>query len=240
MSSSTSCIARKRKLDNKQAKEFSPVSKTSKTTIDINKMKNKTKNDIIKCYEELSDKFDILQAEYDLLVNAKKECDDTLTMLKEELKLKENQCLVQDTSCKECGYPCNSITDLGEHMYEFHIGDDWEETFSCKYCEMKFRTKPELMNHRKRNHAEKVNACKYYVKGTCHFEDRCWFKHERDERNSVNLKCGYCGKIFTIKDDLMNHIKKSHTKKVQTCKTFKAGNYCHYENNCWFTHENDD
>ena len=83
---------------------------------------------------------------------------------------------------------------------------------------MKFRTKPELMNHRKRNHAEKVNACKYYVKGTCHFEDRCWFKHERDERNSVNPKCDYCGKIFTIKNDLMNHIKKSHTKKCKCVK----------------------
>ena len=243
---SSSQIVRKRKLDNKEVNDVSPLAKSSKIFIDINKMKNRTKNDIIKCYEELSEKFETLQKAYDKLLNAKKECDEALTVLEKrnnqlekDLKVKENQCLVQNTSCEECGYPCESITNLGEHMYEFHIGDDWEETFSCKYCEMKFRTKQELMVHRKRNHAEKVNACKYYAKGTCHFEDRCWFKHEKDQNSSVNLKCGYCGKILTTKNDLMKHLKKCHIEKVQKCKNFMAGNYCNYEDDCWFRHEDE-
>ena len=134
---------------------------------------------------------------------------------------------------------CHSISDLGEHMYEFHKGEEWDEVYCCQYCEMKYPTKRDLMVHRKRNHGEKVNICKYFIKGTCHFEDRCWFKHEKDPISSINLKCGFCGKQFETKTDVMNHIKQNNTKKVQMCKNVIAGNYCHHETNYWFKHVED-
>ena len=44
---------------------------------------------------------------------------------------------------------CHSISDLGEHMYEFHKGEEWDEVYCCQYCEMKYPTKRDLMVHRK-------------------------------------------------------------------------------------------
>ena len=32
-------------------------------------------------------------------------------------------------------------TNLGEHMYEFHKGEEWDEVYSCQYCEIRSRVK---------------------------------------------------------------------------------------------------
>ena len=234
----------KRKLDNKHAKDEGPASKSSKSNVETSKMRNKTKNEILKCYEDLCERFNLLQIEYEKLAADKEIHDQVKSDLEEandklEEKLNKMERPFQDFSCTDCGYPCQSISDLGEHMYEFHKGEEWDEIYSCKYCEMKYPTKRDLMIHRKRSHSEKVNICKYFIKGTCHFEDRCWFKHVKDQTNSINLKCGFCGKQLESKSDLMNHIKQNHSRKVQMCKHIIAGNYCFHETNCWFKHVED-
>ena len=158
----------KRKLDNKHAKDEGPASKSSKSNVETSKMRNKTKNEILKCYEDLCEKFNLLQIEYEKLAADKEIHDQVKSDLEEandklEEKLNKMERPFQDFSCTDCGYPCQSISDLGEHMYEFHKGEEWDEVYSCQYCEMKYPTKRDLMVYRKRNHGEKVNICKYFI-----------------------------------------------------------------------------
>ena len=88
---------------------------------------------------------------------------------------------------------CHSISDLGEHMYEFHKGEEWDEVYCCQYCEMKYPTKRDLLVHRK----------------------KIWRK---SQFSSINLKCGFCGKQFETKNDVMNHIKSKSYKESSNVK----------------------
>ena len=79
--------------------------------------------------------FDILQHKYDALEAENKRNVDEKGLLKEKIKVMENQnnskellqnaVGVQTDSieimfCKECEYPADDIFYLGEHMFEFH------------------------------------------------------------------------------------------------------------------------
>ena len=78
------------------------------------------------------------------------------------------------------------------------------------------------MSHRKKKHIEIVPICRNYIKGTCHFEN-CWYKHDRNEIETLNFKCGFCGKNFKNKNELMNHVKEKHDSKVKKCNNFMEG-----------------
>ena len=47
----------------------------------------------------------------------------------------------------------------------------------CRYCEERFFSKSETMNHQKFNHEELIPICKNHVKGHCKFKSKCWFQH---------------------------------------------------------------
>ena len=53
---------------------------------------------------------------------------------------------------------------------------------SCFNCSQTFKTRGELMLHRKKEHVEKVKICWNFVSSKCQFaEDLCWFRHCNSE-----------------------------------------------------------
>jgi hypothetical protein len=58
--------------------------------------------------------------------------------------------------CTECEYPAEDLFDLGEHMYEVYaeLNDDY--TIACHHCGNYFKSKDDLLIHRKKAHEELV------------------------------------------------------------------------------------
>ena len=93
--------------------------------------------------------------------------------------------------CKDCEYPAEDIYDLGEreHKHEFH-GENSKNTFDCYYFEESFTTKRYLMVHRKKEHIEKVNTCRYFLQETCNFDENCLYKHKHTKKVlEMQIKC---------------------------------------------------
>ena len=54
-----------------------------------------------------------------------------------------------------------------------------DPTFKCNYCESVFKTKTQLMQHKKRNHIEKVSRCSNENQGCRYNSENCWFLHTK-------------------------------------------------------------
>ena len=52
-----------------------------------------------------------------------------------------------------------------------------DPTFKCNYCEENFRTKMQLMNHKKQSHTDKVSKCSNENKNCKYGSEKCWFLH---------------------------------------------------------------
>ena len=173
----------------------------------------------------LEDKAEQLQNRVEVLLNDKESPND-LTRTHTEND--------DEPICTHCGYPAQDLCDLGAHIYEWHAEANWNEVFECSICDMRYPCKKELMSHRKKKHIEIVPICRNFIKGTCHFEN-CWYKHERNAIETLNFKCGFCGKNFKNKNELMNHVKEKHDLKVKKCNNFMEGT-CIFKEKCWYKH----
>ena len=61
-----------------------------------------------------------------------------------------------------------------------------EEHFKCFFCGKTFKSKTELMSHRKREHGQAVKTCFKFTQNDCMFKDEsCWFNHTIE-------RCKYC------------------------------------------------
>ena len=50
--------------------------------------------------------------------------------------------------------------------------------FKCSLCGQSFTLKSDFMNHRKREHPQKISICKTYINGSCKFgNEKCWYTH---------------------------------------------------------------
>ena len=48
----------------------------------------------------------------------------------------------------------------------------------CLYCDESFKTKSDLMSHRKMIHRTKLSVCREYKSGNCKFmPNNCWYSH---------------------------------------------------------------
>ena len=193
----------KRKSDQINANE-EPAVKVFKTEANIRSLK---KGDIIAKYEELKSKYELVYAENERLKKENESNKDAMNILEDKAEQLQNrvQVLLNDKEspndlttthtenddepiCTHCGYPAQDLCDLGAHIYEWHAEANWNEVFECSICDMRYPCKKELMSHRKKKHIEIVPICRNYIKGTCHFEN-CWYKHERNEMETLNFKC---------------------------------------------------
>ena len=106
----------------------------------------------------------------------------------------------------------------------------------CHTCDKACDSKWDLMAHRKKEHYDVINICRYFLKGNCSFGDeKCVYRH--DENAKFKLKCKFCEKVFKTKDELMMHRKEHHPETVSTCRDQQTG-YCHRkENECYYSHK---
>ena len=229
-----------------------PAPKSSKKQPEIKSMK---KNDIILQYEELKKKYEHIVEENHKLHLENLEYEDAISRLEEKAEklqyrvqtlLKRDNLAATDPdkedkgkdnnnpSCEECGYQASNLVDLGSHVFEFHRQEYWNETFNCSFCDLSYPCKEDLMIHRKKKHTEKVPLCRHLSEGHCHFKN-CWYRHEEIRNASSDITCGFCGKKFKNKTDLMKHVKMKHQTMVRKCKDFKEGN-CFYKERCWYDH----
>ena len=152
------------------------AAKASKATkVDIKNLKNNTK-------EQLISKLQTLQSENEVLSEqneTKTEKIDKLERKMEMMQHKEIPSKLETISisvqtedmnrmfCIECEYPAEDLFDLGEHMYEVHaeLNDDY--TIACHHCGNYFKSKGDLMIHRKKAHEERVSQCSFFMEGKC-------------------------------------------------------------------------
>ena len=108
----------------------------------------------------------------------------------------------------------------------------------CKFCEECFESKRELMEHRKKEHTERVSVCWKFTSGQCEYGiEKCWFNHgtERSE-----TKCNFCEQTFPNMSEFLTHRKKYHLQFVPPCRNLPNG-ACNYTNeNCWFNHKDNE
>ena len=129
-------------------------------------------------------------------------------------------------NCFQCDFQGTQQSQLSKHIQLKH-------SIQCRNCDKFFRSKPELMVHRKTEHYGTVAPCK---KGSsCEFTERCWWKHKK--MVSKDIECYFCEDSFETKAQVMLHRKANHTKTVKNCTKFENESCTKNEETCWFMHK---
>ena len=216
------------------------------------------KSDLLLEYNALQQKFDALQAKYNILDEENATHMDALEMLEETVKLLEsklpnveqksssvqtetsrnqNSTAMQTESLelKDCEFPTKHVNNLAEPIQGSNLIQNVQHSIKCYYCEQRFETKRELMEHRNKDHEEKAQFCSYFSEGKCDFDESCWYSH--DQPTVIpEIKCNICGQIFQGKSSFMKHRKKYHIKNVPKCRSLQNGTCQYGSENCWFKH----
>ena len=133
-------------------------------------------------------------------------------------------------ACNVCGKLCISKEDLDYHQKkhdasiksnEFSLSRDVQAKSSCDSCSHNFESKPNLMQHKKAFHKEKVNVRWNFSAGKCELGDELsWFiQCENCEETVIKeIKCTTCEKVFDNINNCMQHNKSEHRDKVKMCK----------------------
>ena len=113
--------------------------------------------------------------------------------------------------CKDCDKKIvNNKNENGtiESMDISTIGVQSKFTYECNICKETFKTKNDMMKHKKKEHLEKVTVCWNFESDSCLFsEDLCWFIHSKSDLPQEKHICKFCGEIFKTKNDLQLHKK---------------------------------
>ena len=131
-------------------------------------------------------------------------------------------------NCLECAFQGTLQSQLDKHIQIKH-------RIHCRNCEKSFKTKPELMAHRRSDHYDIVAVCRNGM--NCKFLDRCWWKHKKDDEHGL-IECYYCDLSFVNKGEVMKHRKDKHIKTVKICSKFENNSCIRDEERCWYKHEN--
>ena len=127
-------------------------------------------------------------------------CDECEKMFNNNVGLEDHikrfhQDSEEEFNCNDCDYQGNTKIGLETHLkLKEHTPSKIQEVpapengFICRECGQTFLLKKDLMTHRKTNHEERVNICRYFIKKTCVYDsEMCWYRHEEKETN-VPLK----------------------------------------------------
>ena len=108
---------------------------------------------------------------------------------------KEGSCYFISEDKGKCWY---LHQDIDKHS------TDTTDEFDCKSCEKKFKTRYEVMNHRKDEHEDEVPLCKDFVEGKKCSRNRCWFSHKKN-MGPPNMSC----QIVKDKNNLVTNSNNS-------------------------------
>ena len=132
-------------------------------------------------------------------------------------------------NCTECAFQGTSQNELAKHIKIKH-------RLTCRSCGEDFRTKPDLMRHRKLEHGKIVAPCRKNIAGNCPFSsEQCWWNHT--EENETCIECYFCELTFITRNDVMLHRKREHAKTVKQCTKDLESNCPLNDTSCWFKHQ---
>ena len=162
-------------------------------------------------------------------------------------------------SCHHCDYTSDDVYEFDQHRWTEHedddnLDDDFRERadksysdemktksfgdLSCNLCVEQFQAKRDLMKHKKTEHSEQVANCWKFAVDNCHYgDDKCWFKHLRNEKEQKEIKCHWCEKVFQTQCDFLKHKKQKHKQFVPKCRNSYNGKCSYREELCWFIHD---
>ena len=136
----------------------------------------------------------------------------------------------KEFNCIECPFQGSEELDLSKHIQIKH-------RMQCRSCGNFFKTKPDLMMHRKKEHYNIVAPCKQGSE--CKFLERCWWKHGTNNESQM-IECYFCDEEFPTKGEVMIHRKNKHSKTVKTCTKFNSQTCNKTDATCWFKHIEED
>ena len=87
---------------------------------------------------------------------------------------------------EECDFQGTSQDQLEKHIKIKH-------RITCRICDECYKSKSELMVHRKEKHPNFVRMCRNYNEGKCPFADsKCWWNHKQIQSSPQEVKCFVC------------------------------------------------
>ena len=132
---------------------------------------------------------------------------------------KEGSCQFMDDDKGGCWYLHK------KSKANFH-GEE-SEIFDCTSCENTFKTKPEIMMHRKKHHKDEVPECNSISKGKkCFKTPNCWFRHPKSGSPVLQLYVlpSNFQKQKTTADTNQGFLARSPYDKATGSNGKKAGN----------------
>ena len=103
-----------------------------------------------------------------MMYHAKKDHESTVQTCK---YFKRNKCYYDDSRC----------------WFAHRENDKEIKSFKCKQCNTEFDLKSDLLKHRKINHEDSIQECKFYQRGSCKFKKKCWFRHSESLKSDENI-----------------------------------------------------
>ena len=143
-------------------------------------------------------------------------------------------------NCVDCSFKGKNKSELRKHEVDKHSKKDYVR---CRICGETFRSKSNLMEHRKTEHTKTVANCRNYSEGTCVYSSKmCWWNHDTESRAPDNeeFRCFICNETFPSKGNMMTHKKKEHRNAIRECNLFIDDKCRFNDESCWFNHDDGD
>ena len=121
--------------------------------------------------------------------------------------------VMESKTCKICAIEVKTAKLLKVHMKE-HL-EEQDQNFSCKDCNDKFVSKPDLIHHMKQSHSYTAPKC-----------NKCQVKFETKQMLSDHIRnhhtptiCPKCKQKYPTRVEAKHHYKESHGKSSQNIGT---------------------
>ena len=134
-------------------------------------------------------------------------------------------------SCPFCNVKLLKAFRLEKHISKEHPEHDSDLSFTgkkgshntCTTCKLVFKSRGLMMKHLMSAHPEeKIYSCSLCNDKYLTLHGLNLHVFNRHERKVTDLGCSYCGKEFTSKIDLENHIGAEHKEKKYECSKCEA------------------
>ena len=117
------------------------------------------------------DAIEMLEETVQLLELKLPNVEQTSSSVQTEISTKQSSTAMQteNVEWKDCEFPTKHENNLSEPIQGYNLIQNVQHSIKCYYCEERFETKRELMEHRKKDHEEKAQFCNYFSEGKCDF-----------------------------------------------------------------------
>ncbi|XP_064075964.1 zinc finger protein 135-like isoform X4 [Vanessa tameamea] len=121
-------------------------------------------------------------------------CDEKFNYLKKLIVHVNTDHPSQDLNCVQCQQKFNKTRDLDAHIRTKH------RNHICSKCFLNFRTRSELLSHKRVAHTFKCNVCirSFSSIGKC-------FKHIKNDHTGAVMRCGFSVTSLTSKQGFHRH-----------------------------------